>query len=250
MESSDRFASLSSVSDVTYLEIQRSGLGIKAAYYKPVEPKAPVTKGDRNWESALKSSRHGQSKTVRKGTYQMVAMTKKEALSFKTQSLTNTASVEAVITKNCGCEAYKAVFTYGRWGAQGFSPKKGETAHSISTLVEKEGQKPYWHTAKLFCLHQVQPTQEPKAPKKAPKFVPSSQTPKSKALKKPSTKKVSTKKPSKLSDSELKAAKAALTAPKPSAPTELDFNAIAEQIAKAVSEATAKAVIAAFSATK
>jgi hypothetical protein len=168
MERADWSGSLKSLSDSDYLKVQRSPLGIRSAYYRPVEPQSPVTKSDRNWLSAL-SGRNGLSKTVRKGN-PMATMTKTEAQTFKTQSVVNTASVDLAITSVCGCEAYKDVFTYGRWGAQGFAPKKGQTAHSVSTLVEKEGQKPYWHTAKLFCRHQVQEikeeVQEPKAPAK------------------------------------------------------------------------------------
>jgi hypothetical protein len=241
MAKSDWLASLSSVSDVAYLKIQRSGLGIRAASYKPVEPKAPVTKGDRNWESALKSSSHGQSKTVRKGNL-MTTFTKKSAQEFKTQSPTNTASVEAVITKVCGCEAYKDVFTYGRWAAQGKSPKKDVTAHSISTLVEKEGQKPYWHTAKLFCKHQVQTTQEPKAPEKE-----LSEADK-KAAKAAKAKEL---KAAKAAAAKEKAAKAALAAAKPSAPTELDQQAFVKAVSEATAEAVGAAITAAFaSATK
>lgn len=63
------------------------------------------------------------------------------------------------------CEAYKDIFTFRRWKAQGYFVRKGEKGTRITTWIAKvttddegnekiTGKRP--KTAVVFCRHQVE----------------------------------------------------------------------------------------------
>jgi hypothetical protein len=63
------------------------------------------------------------------------------------------------------CEAYKDIFTFRRWKAQGFFVRRGEKGTRITTWIEKvetdeernekaTGKRP--KVAVVFCRHQVE----------------------------------------------------------------------------------------------
>ena len=90
-------------------------------------------------------------------------MTASEARHFDRFSEQNAAIVAETFL--CGCEAYRDVFTYRRWQAQGFQVQKGEKSARIQTWIpvkktdevtgEKRvvGKRP--KVAAVFCRHQV-----------------------------------------------------------------------------------------------
>lgn len=90
-------------------------------------------------------------------------MTAETAIRFDTFSPTNAAIVEA---RTCTCEAYKDIFTYNRWKAQGMQVQKGEKATTITTYspITKEdkitGEKITFRKPRksfVFCRCQVKP---------------------------------------------------------------------------------------------
>ena len=95
-------------------------------------------------------------------------MTAVEARHFDRFSMTNAAIVAEAFP--CGCEAYRDVFTYRRWQAQGFQVETGQKSTRIETWIpvkktdevtgEKRvvGKRP--RTASVFCRHQVKPKGE------------------------------------------------------------------------------------------
>lgn len=92
-------------------------------------------------------------------------MTAETAVRFDTFSPTNAAIVEA---RACTCEAYKDIFTYNRWKAQGYQVQKGQKATTITTYspITKEDEitgektiitrKP--RKSFVFCRCQVAPS--------------------------------------------------------------------------------------------
>ena len=91
-------------------------------------------------------------------------MDAQEATRFDTYSANNAAIVE---TRPCSCEAYKDIFTYGRWRAQGYQVQKGEKATKITTYIpikktdpdtgEKVTVARRQKTSAVFCRCQVAP---------------------------------------------------------------------------------------------
>jgi antirestriction protein ArdC len=91
-------------------------------------------------------------------------MTSATATSFDRFSLQNAAIVENAAP--CDCEAYRDIYTYARWQAQGMQVRKGEHGTKISTyapITAKDdagqtvvvGKRPW--TSTVFCRHQVEP---------------------------------------------------------------------------------------------
>ena len=88
-----------------------------------------------------------------------------EAKTFEHKSIWNAATVEEL--RPCGCKAYKDIFTYKRWQAQGFQVMKGEVGTRITTFktiykTDEEtgekipvGKRPW--TSVVFCRCQVKP---------------------------------------------------------------------------------------------
>ncbi len=89
-----------------------------------------------------------------------------DATRFDTYSPANAAIVEDA--RACGCEAYKDIFTYNRWKAQGMQVQKGEKATTITTyqpitktdeatgeeiIVTRKPRKSF-----VFCRCQVAPS--------------------------------------------------------------------------------------------
>lgn len=92
-------------------------------------------------------------------------MTASQARSFDRYSVANAAQVEHSLA--CGCQAYKDVFTYNRWKAQGFQVQRGQKAVKLPVIkdVEREDgdtgetrQVRILGTGAVFCRHQVQPS--------------------------------------------------------------------------------------------
>ena len=89
------------------------------------------------------------------------AMSEEQARRFDTFSVQNALTVESAL--DCGCEAYKDVFTYARSQAQGFQVQRGQ--HSIRIPVYKtivatdelghEESRKVRGTGAVFCRHQV-----------------------------------------------------------------------------------------------
>ena len=110
-------------------------------------------------------------------------ITKENATTFDRYSAINATLVQSA--RACGCEAYKDVFTYKRWQAQGFQVRKGEKGTRIETYApitkenketgEREvvGSRPWIST--VFCRCQVDakdaPTPEVKPIEKPAKKV-------------------------------------------------------------------------------
>jgi hypothetical protein len=90
-----------------------------------------------------------------------------EATHFDTFSAANAAIVEA---NPCTCEAYKDIFTYGRWKAQGMQVQKGEKATKITTYIPIKKDDPTTgekvivgrrqRTSAVFCRCQVAPKEK------------------------------------------------------------------------------------------
>ena len=87
------------------------------------------------------------------------AMSSTQAVRFDHFSQVNADIVETSFP--CECEAYKDVFTYRRWSAQGMQVRRGEKAVKITTFrpVKDEegeiiGRAPV--TSAVFCRHQVE----------------------------------------------------------------------------------------------
>lgn len=74
-------------------------------------------------------------------------------------------AVQAQLACPEGCEAYKDIFTFRRWKAQGYFVRKGEKGTKITTWIPKiendeqgnekiVGKRP--KVAVVFCRHQVE----------------------------------------------------------------------------------------------
>ena len=87
-----------------------------------------------------------------------------QAVYFDRYSLTNAEIVESHF--GCGCKAYKDIFTFDRWMAQGLVVQKGQKGCKVTTYKliyntkdeddpnrEVVGKKPW--TSVVFCRHQV-----------------------------------------------------------------------------------------------
>ena len=92
------------------------------------------------------------------------SMTAAEARQFNTFSVANTIAVESAL--NCGCEAYRDVFTYNRWKAQGFQVQRGQKAIRLPLVrvVDREDPKTgktetrrILGRSAVFCRCQVKP---------------------------------------------------------------------------------------------
>lgn len=99
-------------------------------------------------------------------------MTAADAVRFETFSPNNAAIVET--SRACSCEAYKDIFTYKRWKAQGMQVQKGEKATTITTyrpitktdeatgeeiVVARKPRKSF-----VFCRCQVAPIKPKRTP--------------------------------------------------------------------------------------
>lgn len=88
-------------------------------------------------------------------------MTAAEAREFETFSVTNAEIVESACEN--GCEAYKDVFTFNRWIAQGMVVRKGQKATKITVwtkreIVNRSGERETIRTPRqvpVFCRCQV-----------------------------------------------------------------------------------------------
>jgi hypothetical protein len=95
------------------------------------------------------------------------SMTADEAKAFDTFSEQNAATVETELAerRDCGCEPYVDVFTFGRWIAQGYVVRRGEKAIRIPVIVRKRQKNPDTgeievvnagrRMVNVFCRHQV-----------------------------------------------------------------------------------------------
>ena len=92
------------------------------------------------------------------------SMSAAEARQFSTHSIANTIAVESAL--NCSCEAYRDIFTYNRWKAQGFQVQKGQKAIRLPLVRTVDREDP--ETGKtetrrvlgrsaVFCRCQVKP---------------------------------------------------------------------------------------------
>jgi len=95
--------------------------------------------------------------------------TPETARRFDGFSVANAAIVAASLP--CGCEAYRDVFTYNRWKAQGYQVQRGEKAIRLPLLKQvvrtdaetgEETVRRVFGRSAVFCRHQVKPC-EPKA---------------------------------------------------------------------------------------
>ena len=91
-------------------------------------------------------------------------MSASEARSFERFSVANAVQVEEAL--ECGCQAYRDVFTYKRWQAQGYQVRRGEKAvrlplHKTVTQTDKETGEETTRSVRtrsaVFCRCQVQP---------------------------------------------------------------------------------------------
>jgi len=91
-------------------------------------------------------------------------MSAADARQFNTQSIANTIAVESAL--NCGCQAYRDVFTYNRWKAQGFQVQRGEKAVRLPLVREVSREDPntgevttrrILGRSAVFCRCQVKP---------------------------------------------------------------------------------------------
>ncbi len=91
-----------------------------------------------------------------------MALTAEAATQFETHSAENAAIVALAFP--CGCQAYEDVFTFGRWIAQGFAPRKGTHGVRLSTwrVTEKRDEvtgeterRRFPTTSVVFCRCQV-----------------------------------------------------------------------------------------------
>jgi hypothetical protein len=91
-------------------------------------------------------------------------MTAAEARQFDTFSIGNAALAESMLS--CGCEAYRDIFTYKRWKAQGFQVQRGQKAIRLPLLKsvtreDKETGEVKTHRimgrSAVFCRCQVRP---------------------------------------------------------------------------------------------
>jgi antirestriction protein ArdC len=88
-------------------------------------------------------------------------LTPEEARTFSRYSVANAGHVESAL--ECGCEAYRDVFTYNRWRALGYQVQRGEKAIKIPVIVEREKEDENgatsrarsFRTSAVFCRHQV-----------------------------------------------------------------------------------------------
>ena len=87
-----------------------------------------------------------------------------EAKSFSYFSIHNAVQAQLACPEGT-CEAYKDIFTFRRWKAQGYFVRKGEKGTRITTWISKvksdeegnenvEGKRP--KKAIVFCRHQVE----------------------------------------------------------------------------------------------
>lgn len=99
-------------------------------------------------------------------------MTAEEAQSFGRFSIGNAMTVK--MSRPCGCEPYKDVFTFKRWIAQGFCVKKGEKAIRLAMVKEVEDKensekvRRVLGSSAVFCRHQVAPLGEPRKVEPSP----------------------------------------------------------------------------------
>ena len=92
-----------------------------------------------------------------------VAVTAENARRFGYFSIHNAVTAELACDEG-SCRAYKDIFTFARWRAQGFTVAKGQKGTRITALVPITttdqhgnevvvGKRP--KTAVVFCRHQV-----------------------------------------------------------------------------------------------
>jgi len=86
-----------------------------------------------------------------------------EALAFGHFSIHNAVQAQMACPEG-SCEAYRDIFTYPRWRAQGFAVRKGEHGTAVTTWIslpdtdrsnEQQTVQRRPKRAVLFCRHQV-----------------------------------------------------------------------------------------------
>ena len=91
-------------------------------------------------------------------------MTADEARDFGHFSVHNAVQAQLACPEG-SCEAYRDIFTFRRWRAQGFTVRKGEKGTTVTTWIapshqsEDADQQPVKRRPKravLFCRHQVE----------------------------------------------------------------------------------------------
>jgi nicotinamide mononucleotide adenylyltransferase len=93
-------------------------------------------------------------------------MTATDARRFDGFSVANTIAVESAL--NCTCEAYRDIFTYNRWKAQGFQVQRGQKSIRLPIFYSREVENK--ETGKVrtekrrgssavFCRCQVRPVE-------------------------------------------------------------------------------------------
>ena len=89
-------------------------------------------------------------------------MTAGQATAFGRYSVTNAATAETAL--GCGCKAYRDIFTYNRWKAQGMQVQRGQksvklpTLHNVEQSDSETGETTQYKvfgTSNVFCRHQV-----------------------------------------------------------------------------------------------
>ena len=87
-------------------------------------------------------------------------MTASDAKAFGRQSIQNMAIV--LNARQCTCEPYRDVFTYGRWLAQGYQVRKGQHGIKLPVIInvpvednEKLTTRSLRRTSAVFCRCQV-----------------------------------------------------------------------------------------------
>jgi hypothetical protein len=92
------------------------------------------------------------------------ALTSEDARDFTHFSIHNAVQAQLACPEGT-CEAYKDIFTFRRWKAQGFYVRRGEKGTRITTWIQKvetdeegnknvTGKRP--KVAVVFCRHQVE----------------------------------------------------------------------------------------------
>lgn len=93
------------------------------------------------------------------------ALKPEDARRFRHFSIHNAVAAELACSEG-SCRAYKDIFTFARWRAQGFSVQKGAKGTRIPALVpinstDEQGNEMVVgnrrKTAVVFCRHQVKP---------------------------------------------------------------------------------------------
>ena len=94
-------------------------------------------------------------------------MSAEEARTFQHYSVHNAVQAQQACSEGL-CEAYRDIFTYRRWRAQGYQVQRGEKGTPVTTWItttrmDENGDPVTFRHAKrtvLFCRHQVAHTEQ------------------------------------------------------------------------------------------